>query len=60
MFGETDDEKKAFEEAKAATEGLCKLTKEVLDKVDKVFVSSRVVDSPCVANRAGPLTWNVS
>merc|ERR1739848_863199 len=42
-FGETDDEKKAFEEAKAATEGLCKLMKEVLDdKVDKVIVSNRV------------------
>merc|ERR1712188_198576 len=48
-FGETDDEKKAFEEAKAATEGLCKLMKEVLDdKVDKVVVSNRIVDSPCV------------
>merc|ERR1711959_295045 len=48
-FGETDGEKKAFEEAKAATEGLCKLMKEVLDdKVDKVIVSNRVVDSPCV------------
>merc|ERR1719449_382141 len=48
-FGETDDEKKAFEEAKAATEGLCKLMKEVLDdKVEKVVVSNRVVDSPCV------------
>merc|ERR1712086_596467 len=48
-FGETDDEKKAFEEAKAATEGLCKLMKEVLDdKVDKVVVSSRIVESPCV------------
>merc|ERR1712196_5301 len=46
---ETDDEKKKFEEAKAATEGLCKLMKEVLDdKVEKVVVSNRVVDSPCV------------
>merc|ERR1712185_858967 len=46
---ETDDEKKAFEEAKAATEGLCKLMKEVLDdKVEKVVVSNRIVDSPCV------------
>merc|ERR1712178_139293 len=43
---ETDDEKKAFEEAKAATEGLCKLMKEVLDdKVEKVVVSNRIVDS---------------
>merc|ERR1711943_90337 len=47
---ETEDEKKKeFEEAKAATEGLCKLMKEVLDdKVDKVIVSSRLADSPCV------------
>jgi len=46
---ETEDEKKAFEEAKAATEGLCKLMKEVLDdKVEKVQVSSRIVESPCV------------
>merc|ERR1719395_63048 len=46
---ETEDEKKEFEEAKAATEGLCKLMKEVLDdKVDKVIVSSRLADSPCV------------
>merc|ERR1711871_148768 len=46
---ETDDEKKDFEEAKAATEGLCKLMKEVLDdKVDKCIVSCRLADSPCV------------
>merc|ERR1711898_68427 len=33
----------------AATEGLCKLMKEVLDdKVDKVVVSTRLADSPCV------------
>merc|ERR1711988_1305403 len=48
-LGESDDEKKKFEEAKAATEGLCKLMKEVLDdKVDKVIVSTRLADSPCV------------
>merc|ERR1719271_1966762 len=46
---ETEEEKKEFEEAKAATEGLCKLMKEVLDdKVDKVVVSCRLADSPCV------------
>jgi len=46
---ETEEEKAAFEEAKAATEGLCKLMKEVLDdKVDKVVISSRLADSPCV------------
>merc|ERR1740117_1933545 len=45
---EDEDEKKAFEEAKAKTEGLCKLMKEVLDdKVEKVIVSNRLADSPC-------------
>nr|AAM90675.1 heat shock protein Hsp90 [Achlya ambisexualis] len=45
----SEDEKKAFEEAKAATEGLCKLMKEVLDdKVEKVQISNRIVESPCV------------
>jgi len=45
---EDDDEKKAFEEAKAKAEGLCKLMKEVLDdKVEKVVVSTRLADSPC-------------
>jgi len=45
---EDDDEKKAFEEAKAKCEGLCKLMKEVLDdKVEKVVVSNRLADSPC-------------
>merc|ERR1712054_180616 len=44
-----DDEKKKTEELKAEFEGLCKLVKEVLgDKVDKVVVSTRIVDSPCV------------
>merc|ERR1712115_160655 len=46
---ETEEEKKELEESKAATEGLCKLMKEVLDdKVDKVIVSTRLADSPCV------------
>merc|ERR1719276_529753 len=45
---EDEDEKKKFEEAKAKTEGLCKLIKEVLDdKVEKVVVSKRLADSPC-------------
>jgi len=46
---ETEEEKAAFEEAKKATEDLCKLIKEVLDdKVEKVIVSSRITDSPTV------------
>merc|ERR1712048_892800 len=46
---EDEEEKKAFEEAKAKTEGLCKLMKEVLDdKVEKVVISNRLSDSPCV------------
>jgi len=45
---DTEEEKKAYEEAKAQTEGLCKLIKEVLDdKVEKVVTSSRLADSPC-------------
>jgi molecular chaperone HtpG len=47
-LADTDDEKKIFEEAKAACQGLCGLMKEVLsDKVEKVQVSSRLKDSPC-------------
>jgi len=46
---ETEEEKRKFEEARAATEGLCKLMKEVLDdKVEKVVTSARIVDSPSV------------
>merc|ERR1711939_1061204 len=45
---ETEDEKKAREELKAKTEGLCKLIKETLDdKVEKVVVSDRLVTAPC-------------
>jgi len=46
---ETEDEKKKAEEEKARSEGLLKLVKEVLgDKVEKVVLSNRIVDSPCV------------
>jgi len=46
---DTEEEKAKFEAEKAATEDLCKLIKEVLDdKVEKVLVSQRIVDSPCV------------
>merc|ERR1712007_217683 len=44
-----EDEKKKLEELKAEFEPLTKLMKEVLgDKVEKVVVSSRLADSPCV------------
>eukprot|EP01018_Ginkgo_biloba_P018480 Gb_07218 [translate_table: standard] len=45
---ETEEEKKRKEEKKAAFESLCKLTKDILgDRVEKVVVSDRIVDSPC-------------
>jgi molecular chaperone HtpG len=48
-LNEDEEEKKAFEEAKGKTEPLCKLMKEVLgEKVEKVVVSNRLSDSPCV------------
>jgi len=48
-LAEDEEEKAAFEEAKKKSEGLCKLMKEVLDeKVEKVIVSNRLADSPCV------------
>merc|ERR1712184_232616 len=44
-----EDEKKKIEELKAEFEPLTKLMKEVLgDKVEKVIVSNRMADSPCV------------
>merc|ERR1712170_102375 len=57
---ETEEEKKTFEELKAATEGLCKLMKEVLDdKVEKVVVSNRLADSPCVLV-TGEFGWSAN
>lgn len=48
-FEETDDEKKKKEEEKAAYENLTKLIKEILgDKVEKVVLSDRIVNSPCI------------
>jgi molecular chaperone HtpG len=46
---ETEEEKKQAEEEKAKFETLCKLMKDVLgDKVEKVVVSTRIDESPCV------------
>jgi len=59
-LGETDDEKKAFEEEKAKTEGLCTLMKEVLEgQVEKVIVSERLTDSPCVLV-TGEYSWSAN
>lgn len=45
---ESEEEKAAKEAKKASFEGLCKVMKEILgDKVEKVVVSDRIVDSPC-------------
>merc|ERR1712058_15978 len=46
---DTEDERKQTEELKAEFEPLCKLIKEVLgDKVEKVSVSTRIAESPCI------------
>ncbi|KAI0797940.1 heat shock protein 90 [Abortiporus biennis] len=46
---ETEEEKKAREEEAAQFEDLCKAVKDALgDKVEKVVVSNRISDSPCV------------
>jgi molecular chaperone HtpG len=46
---ESDDEKKAREADEAAFSELCSTVKESLgDKVEKVVVSTRITDSPCV------------
>ncbi|KAF7967679.1 hypothetical protein HWV62_17571 [Athelia sp. TMB] len=46
---ETDEEKKAREEEAAQFNDLCTAVKEALgDKVEKVIVSNRITDSPCV------------
>ena len=57
---ETEEEKKEAEEKKAANEGLCKVMKDVLgDKVEKVIVSSRIVDSPLVLV-TGEFGWSAN
>ena len=46
---ETEEEKAAKEEQKAQFEELTKVMKDILgDKVEKVVISDRIVDSPCV------------
>merc|ERR1711959_405986 len=48
QLDESEEEKKKKEEIKAQFEPLCRLMKDILgDKVEKVIVSDRIVDSPC-------------
>jgi len=57
---EDDEEKKRREEEKKAFEPLCKVIKDILgDKVEKVQVGSRVVDSPCVLV-TGEFGWSAN
>ena len=50
QFDDDDEAAKGRrEEAKAKFEPLCRLMKDILgDKVEKVVVGERIVDSPCV------------
>ncbi|KAF9961826.1 heat shock protein 90 [Mortierella alpina] len=48
-FEEDEEEKKAREDEAKSYEGLCAQIKEILgDKVEKVLVSNRISESPCV------------
>ena len=56
----SEEEKKALEEQKAQFEGLCKKVKEILgDKVEKVVLSDRIVNSPCVLV-TGEFGWSAN
>ncbi|KAM6279688.1 LOW QUALITY PROTEIN: heat shock protein HSP 90-beta [Porphyrio hochstetteri] len=44
---EDEEDKMKMEQSKAKFETLCKLMKEILDKVDKVTISNCLVSSPC-------------
>ena len=57
---EDEEEKKKSEETKKLNEKLCKTIKEVLgDKVEKVLVGSRIIDSPCVLV-TGEFGWSAN
>merc|ERR1712070_451115 len=57
---DTEDEKKKMEELKAKAAPLCTLIKEVLeDKVEKVVVSNRLENAPCVLV-TGEFGWSAN
>jgi molecular chaperone HtpG len=59
-FDETDEEKKKAEEVAQQNKALCDAIKEILgDKVEKVFVSQRLVSSPC-ALVTGEYGWSAN
>eukprot|EP00127_Corallochytrium_limacisporum_P002420 Clim_evm61s119 gene=Clim_evmTU61s119 len=59
-LGEDEEEKKKMEEQKAQFEGLCKVMKDILgEKVEKVVVSNRIVNSPCVLV-TGQFGWSAN
>jgi len=56
----SEEEKKAKDEEKKSFEALCKKIKEILgDKVEKVVVSDRIVESPCVLV-TGQFGWSAN
>jgi molecular chaperone HtpG len=57
---EDEEEKKALEEQKAAYEDLLKQVKEILgEKVEKVVLSNRIINSPCVLV-TGQFGWSAN
>lgn len=57
---DSEEEKKRKEEEKKVNENLCKVIKEVLgDKVEKVVLSDRLVNSPCVLV-TGEFGWSAN
>jgi molecular chaperone HtpG len=57
---ETEEEKNKAEDLKKANENLTKVMKEILgDKVEKVTISNRLVDSPCVLV-TGEFGWSAN